>query len=375
MNNGALPRYFFMCMNRFLPLLLLSLLSTLSNAKNYTLQSSFESLSYSEASAIYQIVNDSWGDKPLTGGDTLFTRNRFSIGMQEKWLSLDYIERYDWMARFTPDTADLVYWVGADQDVPYGKSLDLDLNIQHLAAYGARLGLHAPVFYGIQASVNFSFLNGRGVQEGRIWGVAQQDSENQYVGNLNIYYQYNDDLLLEHNQVEPELRDAKGKGFAVDVRLSWEYEQFRVQLTVEDAWMQMKWENAGILFGKVNPEYVYTHDKTVFGSSSRGLDDIRSQTVPVFTELLADYRGREWGLQVGGWHYMDELFPQITVHRHWLKKTHDVLLGYEFNSNKWRVGYKFQHEQTQASLAFGTDKLNLEFAHALELSANVKYAF
>src|SRR5690606_34666996 len=45
------------------------------------------SQNYSEASAIYQMVENTWKDQPPATGRTAFSRNRFSIGMRERWVS------------------------------------------------------------------------------------------------------------------------------------------------------------------------------------------------------------------------------------------------------------------------------------------------
>src|SRR5690554_1381921 len=83
------------------------------------------SLSYSEASAVYQMMKDRWKDAPSSGGKIAFTRNRFNSGLRVGWISLAYHQRKDLALEFSPDTALLTYYKKRKLPVPEGRHYNL----------------------------------------------------------------------------------------------------------------------------------------------------------------------------------------------------------------------------------------------------------
>ena len=332
------------------------------------------SQNYSEASAIYQMVENTWKDQPPATGRTAFSRNRFAMGMRERWVSLEYIERNDWVFVFSPDTAQLLYLEGSDQPIPSDQEYQLDLQVQHLAARGVRVGFHLPEWQNIQLITYFSVLQGRHFQEGRLQGNILQPNPRDYQGQAQLDYYYSEDLLLEHQIDRPS-----GHGGAVDIELHWQAGAWQASLIAEDLWMRMTWDDAGRTQGQLNTNNTQYNDSgfvrynPVF-NGSRGIDEFRQQGMPAMTRGSLSWNGTEQQLRAGAWHYHDKLFPFFTLNQQ-LTEHGKLIAGYEFNSDKITLGYHHQQQHGHIAIQLGADDTNLRYARALELTLQADYRF
>lgn len=346
------------------------------HAQDLSLHFSANSLTYSEASAIYQMLNNRWEDAPLQEGRKAFTRNRLLIGVKERWLSLEYLERNDWLFEFTPDTAWLLYQQENDLPLPDGQYYDVDLRVKHLAARGARFGFHLPSWKNWQLTTYISLLEGKSLQEGRLNGQVTQINGKNYEGHGQLDYRYHEDLLLEHPIERPE-----GQGLALDFELNWHYQNLRARLLIEDAWMQMQWQNAGFTHGALDTQTIQQNEshfiryRPLF-RGRRGTDDFHQNRLPVMVRLDTDYTIQNWRLQLGGFFYQDMLFPRTSIRWSPTDSLQAFSLGYEFNSNKLLLGYQLQAPGgSHLALTLGSDDARLKFAHALELDLSATYYF
>lgn len=340
---------------------------------------SLHSLSYSEASAVYQMAKDRWNDAPSKKGKQAFTRNRLNNGVRIAWFSLAYHERKDLAFEFTPDTAELVYYKKQKLAVPEGRHYNLKLKARQLSAQGLRVGLHSPEWKNLQLTSYIYALKGTEIQQGRIEGVfAEEEGDKSalgYYGEGEINYIYHKDKLLKHAIGRPS-----GEGYAVDVHLNWQYQNYKLHAFVEDAWLAMKWRKAGFTNGTLSSDNKSFDNQghvkyKALLSGRRGYNDIKQKNVSRYSGLEGSYQWRNWQFSNKVNHYAGLYFPALGVN--WLLAgQHSLLAEYEFKSNKLTAGYFWQpNNKGKIGLSLGSDKTHLRYAKALELSMLASYTF
>lgn len=337
------------------------------------IQLSTTSVSYSEASAIYQIYNESWKDQPQIHGRKAFSRNRLSLGIRKHGISLAYIERHDWLSDFSPDTARLLYLEGSDQPIPAGDEYDFNLRIKQLSARGLRIGFHLPEWKNINLITYFSMLHGRRFQEGHLQGDVLQPSPSNYRGKASINYYYSQDLLLEH-----QLDSPTGHGNALDIELHWQHGPLQASLIAEDLWMKMTWDDAGRTIGQLDTDTVaynangFVRYNALF-SGMRGIDEYH-QNMPAMTYGEFIWNHDQLRFINGVWYYYNKMFPFIGLGHH-ISKTSYMSTSYEFNSGKVTLEYRYQQQNSDLSLRLGSDNTDFSYAKALELNISTGYRF
>lgn len=330
--------------------------------------------SYSEASAVIQMQQGTWNDRPKSNGEIVFTRNRLSFGGRDRWWSLHYIERHDAYFRFSPDTAELLFLAGSDRAIPADQVYHVDFRAQQLAAHGVRVGVHLPEWQRIQLTTHISLLNGRQFQEGRLFGTVAQTSPNTYQGQTTIDYRYDQDRLLEH-----ELNAPIGRGVALDIHVHWRYKQMHWSVFADDVWMQMNWQDSGRTAGQLNTDNAILNDNgfvryTPLFKGIRGIDDYQQSAMPTLWHVEVGYDLGRWQVVGGAWQYGPAAFPFVTMHY----ETESALewsLGYEAKSQTWRMSLERTHGPWLWMLKLGTDHYDVRYAHSLDIQMSAGYAF
>lgn len=326
-------------------------------------------LSYSEASAVYQMYRAHWHDYPSSKGNQAFTRNRFILGAKKDWFSIDYVRRNDVVVHFSPDSAKIFYYQGQDKPLPNGQQFDVYFNAQQLSAEAARFGLHSPKWLGMEAGIYINYLWGNKFQEGEINGNVSQDSKHDYNALGQIDYRYSRDLILHH-----ELPGPTGQGYALDMYLRWQYQNWRAKLLIEDIKQRMHWSNTGHIQGEIKTknqsynEAGFAHYDALF-SGYRGVDSYTAKALPSYYQAELSYQWQAFSPSVKVWSYNKKTFPQIgSGYQH---SSHYYQFLYECNSEKVTFSYQWQAPKWQLGMLFGSSDINPKYAHALEAQFNL----
>lgn len=343
-----------------------------NNLKFYAEASSF---AYSEASAVYQIYKNRWQDQPDPNGHIALQRNRLRIGVREDWLSLEFIDRQDWYFQFSPDTARFIRLQQLKQPIPADQQYNLLLKVNHLAAQGARFGFHTPEWQGISLSGYFSLLAGKAIQQGSINGSVQQASHGQLQASGTIEYRYHQDQLLEHAIPAPY-----GQGAAVDLQLRWQHPRAYAEVTLEDLWMQMDWQNAPFTRGTLQTNNTSHTDEGFIihnpaFSGRRGANNLQQNTLPVWMEAKAGLKHQQWLAGGGMRRYAALSFPSIHLGWHNSEQRHHYTLHYETTNHLLSLHYQWQTPGTHLQGWFGSDNTNLRFAKTLEAGLALSFIF
>lgn len=338
------------------------------------------SLSYSEASAVYQMAKDRWKDAPSSRGKHAFTRNRLNSGLRLGWFSLAYHQRQDLAFEFTADTAELIYYKKRKLVVPQGRHYDLKLKAKQLNADGARIGMHLPEWKNMQITGFIYALQGREIQQGRVEGVFSETQGNQtvngYYGIGNIHYVYHKDKLLSHQISRP-----KGEGYAVDVHFNWHYQQYSVHAFIEDALFQMKWRDAGFTDGELSSDNQSVDSNGFVKYSAllkgrRGYKEIKQKNISAYSGIEAAYQWQSLYFLSNIYHYSDVLFSSMGLAWQPAMSSHYLSMQYEFESNKTSIAYFWQpKDQGKVGFQLGSDRGNLRYAKALELRLLARFTF
>lgn len=364
---------------------LLAPVSLASERSAFSIYSHASSLNYSEASAVYQMYKDQWQDFPKADGTHAFSRNRFIVGTQFEFqhksfshiFSLDYIERNDLLVRFNPDTAKIFYYQAQDRKLPDNQLFNIQLNAQQFAANGVRLGYQTPQWNNFTLGGRVSLLQGKDFQEGSISGAVSQKTnaqgKNEYEGQGQIDYHYQQDKILKHN-----LGNPNGQGITLDLKLNWHYQAWKANLVIEDALQYMRWYQLGHKDGGISTQNVST-DSTgtiryqAMFSGNLGIYDYTPKNLPRYSRVEASHFWTKWQLTSGVWHYYQQTFPYIAGRYLW---QHNQLgLGYELSSEKITFNYSHVGKDSTLSLTLGSNTWNPKLAHALEVQFVGQYQF
>gem|GEM_PF-4176135 len=340
--------------------------------------SSASSLSYSEASAVYQMYNNDWNDYPRTAGTQAFSRNHAALGLKYKNYSIEYRVRTDLSTRFSPDSAKLLYYYNHEKKVPDGQVFDIDLTARMETSEGARFSFTLPTFLNITVTPYFSVLKARELQQGSIQGTFSQPSNKDYVGQGEIHYYSSKDKIFKlpnHLYSDQSLPNPSGYVYSLDINLKWDYQNFHTDLWLEDAWYNSRWEIANQRDGEidVNTQLEGLHTQaSLKGTASR----IRYNpgSMPMFSRLHSYYQWQHWQFGMGAWHYYGNTFAQASL-AYQFNQHHRLGFTIEDKSHKATVSYQQQYQHSQLSFTLGSDRLNLRQAHALELGLTAALSF
>lgn len=353
-----------------------------SSFSNAFLYSHAHSLNYSEASAVYQMYRDAWQDFPQTKGQYAFSRNRFVLGADFEFnntrFTIEYIERNDLLVSFTPDTAKIFYYQAQNRKLPNDQLFDINLSAQQLAANGVRFAFVTTPWHNLSLESRVSLLNGKRFQEGDITGsIIQSLDENNkrtYQGQANIDYQYSTDKILKHR-----LNNPYGYGAAVDFKLNWQYQAWKLDLEVEDALQYMRWHKLGQKEGELSTQNSSTDESgfikydAMFSGYIINEYDYTPKRLARYSRAEISHSWSQWQLTSGIWHYYNRTFPFVSSHYQWHKS--QIGLGFELNSNKVTLDYQHQRQNSTFSLVFGSNGWNPKLAHALEIQLGGRYQF
>ncbi len=199
----------------------------------------FDVSGYAENNQIYPLIKGNKG-KYLTS-EHAYTLNQAEVGTRIGEFSFSLFSRYEWYLHFTPDTMQLYGESVNGLDMQAGKVYDVDLNVEHIVSNGIKLGWSHDWNTQFSSYISVSYLEGRELMSGRLYGHVQHLQGQDYSGQLNLNYTYSEDVLLDR-KVEGQRSHF---GYSTDLGVNWmPTEQWLVSVWAQDLFNAIEWKHA-----------------------------------------------------------------------------------------------------------------------------------
>lgn len=199
---------------------------------------------YSEPASI-RAFTSKWQDS-YSGGDTAFAQGRAEITLHQPERDLAVFWRYDYLLKFTPETALLVYDY-KNGNIPTGGQYPLSLQAHYSEAYGLRWQPFFQPTPNLTLGVGFSLLKGYKLTEGQVHGLINlngQRFDRHAVNNINLAIDYHyDEPELYEDRLDWHPRNPSGEGFSVDLSGLWRYRRTTIRLQINDIIGMIYWRD------------------------------------------------------------------------------------------------------------------------------------
>ena len=207
----------------------------------------FQADLYSEPLPIKSFIDD-WEHPNLKAGKVAFAQGHMELRHQHEQLQYGMVWNYDYLLKFTPDTARLYYQIQNDLPLDSNKNYDLSINAQHIETVGFRLGKVWQYNPDWQFTTGISLLQGRHFLVGDIAGqgvtgaAAQKmiDQVRSVQANINYYY---DKPALHEDELGWQPKAPNGYGLALDIAIAGQLtHELRMDVNIRNALGYMWWD-------------------------------------------------------------------------------------------------------------------------------------
>jgi hypothetical protein len=331
--------------------------------------SEIESISYSEAMPIKQLVNDLKGPK-IKDGDFAFTHNQFEIGHRWGAFELAVFWRYDYFLTFSPDTAWLFY---LDKNADSINRPDLELkdynvrlNANHIESQGAAIGYSFDLLPELAIKTRLNYFNSGNMTNGSLTGNITTSSDD-YTGTLYLDYAYKHDSLLGREE-----ESILGQGLGIDIDVFWQITD-KVSLYVQgrDVFSYIEWRDVTYTKATAITDRVsYDENGTIHVIPNiSGIEGHHKQIQRLPNRYLFDlnYHLENWQLAVQWYRYDNYNFPRLKLGTR--EKVINWHVGYDLKTNAVEFGL----DHSNISFKIKSERLDWSEAHDFSLALSVNY--
>lgn len=204
---------------------------------------------YSEPLSIDAFTDD-WNDPKLRKGDAAFAQGKIELMQQINNMQYSMFWSYDYLLKFSPDTARLYYQIQNDLPLDQNQHYDLFINAQHIETLGWRLGRKWQLNDAVQLTTGLSLLQGRHFLQGKFMGDGRTlstqpnmlDGVDRIRAGLNYYY---DKPALREEELGWAPGTPQGYGTALDMALQAKLtDSILLDVSIQNLWGSMWWDNA-----------------------------------------------------------------------------------------------------------------------------------
>ncbi len=328
-----------------------------------------ESFFYSDPVPIKSLSNGWKSD--YKSGDAIFTFDRVETGIAWDNWKMGLFYRYDYVLKFRPDTAEIVYKTKNKLPLQPGEEFAVLLEMNGVRTRGARLAHQIPIRDDLVIQTSFSLMEGIEYLDGRMEGNVTAIAEKDYDFLFDIYYAYSQDVFFDRDTTTP-----RSKGYSLDLSLSWQpNNDWLLLLEANDFWNQIIWFDSpftsatGASSNKIFDSDGYVRYNPVISGLEGNSKHKQKLNRKIFVSsdfklnneihMLSEYRDFEVKqfFSIGGaWHLKDS----------------DSIQGlYDVVSDSFRIGFSSQ----QLSVSLETDSLRLNSARVFSFNAAYQYQF
>ncbi len=272
-------------------LILLSLVSLKLAAQPITFYLSVDSKQYAEPAPIHVLRNEF--KKSFHPGSRAFSYNALELGVHSGPWQIGLISRYDYLAEFSPDTAELIHLSEINGPVEKNREYNIFLRVNHIKANGIKLAYQFKPFYSLQSKLSLSVLEAKELTLGTVYGSVSAFNDDSVQGAIDVDYVYTEDKLLKRPVSPP-----KGYGYAVDLAISWHpnqqhLRQFYAELSIKDLYSRIWWNDtphSDLRLEPIEPR-LDENGFIITTPTLTGIEDERNiiQTLPTKTQLTLGY--------------------------------------------------------------------------------------
>lgn len=339
-------------------------LSILPNGQNQT-YSEVESISYSEAMPIKQLIDDLKGS-PIKNGEFAYTHNQFEIGHRWQAFELAIFWRYDYFLTFSPDTAWLFYLDNNNKSADNQKDYNVRLNANHLESQGAAIGYTFHLLPELVIKTRLNYFNSGSMTYGSLTGDITTSIDD-YSGTLALDYSYKHDSVFDR----PE-ESISGEGLGIDLDIFWQFtNRFSAYIQGRDVFSYIKWDDVTYTKATAITDRVsYDANGSIHVIPNiSGINGYRDQIQRLPHRYLLDlnYHLEEWQVSVQWYRYDTFNFPRLMLGSR--QKVVDWHVGYDLKTNAVELGL----EHSNVSFKVKSERLDLSEAHDLAVSLSVNY--
>lgn len=240
----------------FTGIMLLGLTSVCAYATTFT-RFSAQADVYSEPLSIDAFTDD-WEAPSLQKGNAAFAQGRIELMQQVDKMQYSMFWSYDYLLKFSPDTARLYYQIQNDLPLEQNHHYNLFINAQHIETLGWRIGRIWQPTDQMQVTTGFSLLQGRHFLQGKFSGNGYTlnnqpnmlDGVDRIRASLNYYY---DKPALHEEELGWAPGIPQGYGAALDLALKATLtDTLTLDTSIHNLLGYMWWDNA--------PNTAYTLD-------------------------------------------------------------------------------------------------------------------
>lgn len=228
-----------------------------------------ESFSYSGTLQAGPIVDGFEGGRFRPGGTATFTHNEIKTGIKRGAFAIALLNRYDYTAEYSPDTADLYYRIENDLPVTE-RTYDLELDLHHIHASGLALESQHRIHQRAVLELRVAGLRAYRTLSGTAAGTVAFTADGRIEGGAEIDYLYEEDLLFDREVPAP-----RGWGWTSGASLLLDItEGTTARLWTDDPLSRIYWRNApqttATLLGgsaEIGEDGVYEPRPTIIGQN------------------------------------------------------------------------------------------------------------
>lgn len=320
------------------------------------------SLSYSEPVSVNSAIKDLSGK--FTPGDTAFTRNRLELGLQKGNWQFALLDRYDYHLKLHPDTAQLMHSEKNHLTLDLNRTYMVDIRANHLHATGIKTAYYFRPTERVTLKLTGNLLYGTALLNGEISGSLATRTDDSFLLQTTIDYNYSDDVLL-NRQVE----NPSGIGLSIDLALDWQASEKMVfSARFDDLANRIFWNSAPYTLATGTSATTHFDENGLLAVHPRlsGVEAQRSHTqrLPVHTILTGYYKiNPRIVLVVDAMHLMATTLPAIG-YRLQLEDKSFFSLKYGPKNKALSLAY----ERENLSIKLESDALSFKDAHTIGLT-------
>lgn len=181
------------------------------------------------------------GLKKYETGTQIFGQARLEVGAKRGKWQAGILHRQHYQYDFNEDAADLYYSLSRSKRLDAGRTYHFDADIKRFRANGIRVARDFIDTDKLKVKAGVSYLDAYYLQDGTISGTAIADTEKEFRYDLNVDYQYEEDVLLDR-EISGK---PKGQGYALDLQASWQATpRIQVDADIRDLLGQIRWKDA-----------------------------------------------------------------------------------------------------------------------------------
>lgn len=329
-----------------------------------------ESQIYSENFTIWGVL-DGIDDSVFTaGGEASFTHTEFAIGARKDNWELAIFSRYDYLAKYTADTAFLTYADQAELEVP-DRDYDISLKLDHSWNYGVRLGYTFDVSPTLKTQFRLSGIFATDIMDGRLDGDISLTDREVTEGILEVDYRFTQDLLFLR-----DIENTQGYGLSLDAIINWQAtDRLGIELAAYDAFNRIWWPNVPGTRADATTEILRTDNNGIFIVRPRlqgeNLSGSYEQILKARFKARANYEVTDrWGLSQEFFTTNGSYLTETGLH---FKATKRTYIGATYEWESGAIGGELGWRGLR--LGFATDSTKWKEARYAKIHIGINQSF